>query len=72
MFAVLQLNKTVEASIYGHIKEIPLSYADGMVGAIPVFDTFEKAHEFAGEKYQIAEIMVSSNAELSGERSESA
>lgn len=62
MFAVLQLNKTVEVSIYGCVKDIPLTYADGMIGAIPVFETLEKAQEFAGEKYGIAEIMVSSNA----------
>lgn len=56
MYAVLQLNKQVEVNVYGREIEIPLSYADGMIGAIPVFETREAAEVFAGDKYDVAEI----------------
>lgn len=56
MYAVLQLNKQVGVNVYGREIEIPLSYADGMIGAIPAFETREAAEAFAGDKYGIAEI----------------
>jgi hypothetical protein len=56
MFAVLQLNKEVEVNVMGREVGVPLSYAAGMIGAIPVFDTRENAEEFSGDKYDIAEI----------------
>lgn len=56
MYAVLQLNKEVEVNVMGREVEIPLSYADGMIGAMPVFDTKEAAELFAGDKYEIAQI----------------
>lgn len=55
-FAVLQLNTEVEVDWGGSTRSIPLSYADGMVGAIPVFETREQAEAFAGDKYRIAEV----------------
>ena len=56
MFVVLQLNKEVEVNVMGTVVEVPLSYAEGMIGAIPVFDTREAAELFAGDDYSIAEI----------------
>ena len=57
MFAVLQLNETIEVDVMGREIELPLCYADGMIGAIPVFETREKAEEFAGDKYKIAKVV---------------
>lgn len=58
MFAVLQLNKMVEMSVLGNSVEVSLSYAEGMVGAIPVFETKEQAEVFAGDKYEIAKLTI--------------
>lgn len=58
MFAVLQLNKEVSISVWGLDHEVPLCYAEGMVGAIPVFSTKEKAEAHAEDKYQIIELRV--------------
>jgi hypothetical protein len=58
MFAVLQLNKEVEVQVFGRIETIPLTYADGMIGAIPVFETKEQAKAFAGDMYKIAELIT--------------
>lgn len=32
---------------------LPLAWADGMIGALPVFDDYEKAKEYAGDKYKL-------------------
>jgi len=32
---------------------LPLSWADGMIGVLPVFDSYETAIEYAGGKYEI-------------------
>ena len=56
MFAVLQLNKKIEVCVLGQSQDVPLCYADGMIGALPVFETREQAEEFAGDDYKIAEI----------------
>jgi len=57
-YAVLQLNTEIEVNVMGRAIEVPLSYVEGMVGAIPVFDTLKNAEVFAGDKYQIAEIEI--------------
>lgn len=56
MFVVLQLNNTVDVSVLGRDVGLPLCYADGMVGALPVFETREAAEVFAGDDYKIMEI----------------
>lgn len=56
MYVVLQLNKEVGVNVMGREIEVPLSYADGMIGAMPVFDTKGAAEVFAGDKYGISEI----------------
>lgn len=62
MYAVLQINKEIEVSVRGGEVTVALSYADGMVGAMPVFDTMESAESFAGDKYHIAKVTVSASA----------
>jgi len=56
MYMVLQLNKEIVVKVMGRDVELPLSYADGMVGAVPVFETKEAAEEFAGDRYKIAQL----------------
>lgn len=55
-FVVKALNKTVEVTWMGRAAELPLSYADGMIGCLPVFETKEKAEAFADGAYEIVEI----------------
>jgi hypothetical protein len=56
MYAVLVLNKNADVSVYGVVHEVPLSFGKGMVGAIPVFETKQQAEEFAGGKFEVAEL----------------
>ncbi len=56
MFVVTMITKKAEIDVYGRIQEIELSYADGMIGALPVFDDYEKALEFCGDARFILEI----------------
>lgn len=61
MWVVLQLQKHVELDIYGQVHEVPLSFADGMIGALPVFHTKEEAENFAND-VQIVEIELVNNS----------
>lgn len=45
MYMVLQLNKKVNALIGGESIELSLSYADGMIGALPVNITIADAND---------------------------
>ena len=56
MFLVLVLNKKIAVEVMGLEQKISLCYANGMIGAMPVFSKKEDAEQFAGDKYQIAEI----------------
>lgn len=58
MYVVFQLNKELEVLIMGREIPIPLVYAEGMIGAMPVFDSKEAAEQFAGDKYKIAKIAI--------------
>ncbi len=42
----------------GTAVELPLSYADGMIGCMPVFETKEKAEAFADGAYKILEVVT--------------
>ena len=55
MFAVMVLNTEVDVSAHG-IVSVPLIYADGMVGAIPVFGSRTDAERFANGQYSVMEI----------------
>jgi len=54
-FAVGALHKSVLATINGEELSIPLSWRDGMVGIMPVFDSREADEVEAGEKYEVIE-----------------
>jgi hypothetical protein len=58
LFVVKVLNKTAEVMIMGRAVELTLSYADGMIGCMPVFETKEQAESFADGGYEIFEIVT--------------
>ena len=47
-------DKTATVSLSGLIKNIELSWIDGQVGAMPVFDNYQKVSEYANKhNYEI-------------------
>ena len=67
LYVVMALNSTVEVTAFGRNDKVELSYADGMVGAMPVFNTREAAEAYAGDKYQIQIVTAKEpNAKVSG------
>jgi len=62
MFVVFILTKEIEISVGGAVPEttvtVPLRYGDGMIGALPVFETLEQAEAYSEGKYQIEEIQA--------------
>ena len=57
-FVVKMLNRTAEVMWMGMATELPLAYAEGMIGCMPVFETREQAESFADGAYEITEIMT--------------
>lgn len=55
MFLVMLLSETIELDVMGQIKELPLCYIEGMVGAMPVFEHRKDAEEYANGQ-QVVEI----------------
>lgn len=55
MYLVMLLTKTAEVNVRtaAGSNELELSWADGMIGAMPVFDSFEKADAFAPSNARI-------------------
>lgn len=58
MFAVMALKTEIELEVMGITRKLDMCFADGMVGAIPVFDTLENAEKWA-DGLQIVEIKES-------------
>ena len=56
MWAVMVLHKSVEVQLPGRVVSVPLTYSDGMIGAIPVFATRQQAEEFAGDAHEVVEV----------------
>ncbi len=56
MFIVMAVKQKFAVEIAGTTVIADLSFAKGMIGALPVFETYEKAHEWAGEGIQILEV----------------
>ena len=46
MYVVKTIKKDIEVLVLGQPIKIPLSFADGMVGALPVFATREEARKY--------------------------
>jgi len=59
MYLAMQLIKTLKGSTLGIEQGAELSFSNGMVEAIPVFKTKKAAKKFAGAKYDIVKIEVS-------------
>jgi hypothetical protein len=55
MFIVMVVNNTVQVDVGGQIHKLDLSYIEGMIGAIPVFDNKKDAEEYANGQ-QVVEI----------------
>ena len=47
MFMVLVLKKDISIDLLGFKKELELSWSDGMVGAVPVFEKIQDAERYA-------------------------
>lgn len=42
--------------VFGQTKDLPLTWADGMVGVLPVFSSYDAAYGYAGDRLTIFEI----------------
>lgn len=58
MYLVQALTTEIEANILGHKTDIKLSFAQGMIGALPVFKTLEDAEVYSEGKFPIVEIEI--------------
>ena len=63
MYAVMSVSKTIGVDMsFGHQtmrgsdERIALSWAGGMIGAIPVFSTREAAERYAAGEFKVCEI----------------
>ncbi len=63
MYALMIISKEKDISILGRTQSIKLSWFDGQIGAIPVFNTREEAEACRGDRnteiYKIEEIKES-------------
>lgn len=58
MFMLLVIEKQKHIDVLGKEVALPLKWADGMIGTIPVFATREAAEKYRGDsKAQIFEIV---------------
>ena len=56
LFSVMSLVTSIDVESMGFKRTEPLSFAEGMVGALPVFDTREHAEAFAAGNAWVMEI----------------
>ena len=63
MYLVMVVKKAHPIEVWGKEVELPLKWANGMVGCIPVFDTAESAAEYAGEKQKVVMVREVMDAE---------
>jgi len=60
MYILMTIKKNIFVGFLGIEEELPLHWANGMIGACPVFDTKEAAEHFRGNKkaeiYEVAEV----------------
>lgn len=55
MFVAMAVQKKAEIDLFGKPTPIELSFADGMIGVLPVFDTKEAAEKWA-DGLQVIEV----------------
>ena len=58
MFGVKKLHETLTVEVLGLKQEIKLSYAEGMIGALPVFNTREVPLAYSEDEDLIFELFV--------------
>lgn len=58
LYAPLLLKKEIIIEVMGIPQTSPLCFAEGMVGAMPVFDTLEAAKEYGGEDCETVMIEI--------------
>jgi hypothetical protein len=58
---VMVMKKSLTVSAMGIEKELPLDFAPGMIGMIPVFDTEENARAYGGDN-ELSELQYESEA----------
>jgi len=58
LFAVGVVKKEHPADLLGREVNLPLSWADDMVGVIPVFDSEKSAEKYADNKFLIYKIQT--------------
>lgn len=58
LFAVMSLVTSIDVEFMGFNRSEPMSFAEGMVGALPVFDTREHAEAFADGNAWVMEIQT--------------
>ena len=51
-YAVPLISKTREVQYFGGIADLNMTWADGMVGVMPVFTNKKKAIKYAGPKHK--------------------
>lgn len=56
MYLVMALKENLDVLVYGVKQKAPLSYADGMVGAMPIFETLEQAEAYSNGRHKIIEV----------------
>ena len=57
-YLVMSLKPSIDVTVYGQTQTIPLSYIEGQIGAIPVFEDWQAAKAYAGEKFEIVPINI--------------
>ena len=62
-FLVMSLRRAAEAQLPSGIAKMPLKWAYGMIGAMPVFESREAAEEYAQGKFEIVEVEIEAAAE---------
>jgi len=56
LYLVMAVAKQHDVSIWGSRATLPLTWADGMIGVVPVFSTAEDAVRYADGKYEVGEV----------------
>ena len=56
IYAVMALKKSITVEVLGMNRELDLTFAEGMLGCMPIFETEESAKEYAGEDFEVIEL----------------
>ena len=62
-YMVGALKESMEMEIFGQLHIVPMDWADGMVGACPVFNNKESAEKYADGRYGVEMVKLSKKGE---------